>query len=664
MSEHFIPIEKAVIEWRDGIPYSPIYKDLYHARASGVDQSFYVFIQGNHLLERWQQLQGGEFTLAETGFGLGLNFLLTAKLWFKHAPSHTQLTYFSCEKHPLALQDLKKALSLWPELADEGQELLQQYPPLTPGYHVLHFKKYRIKLVFMLGDVYTCYEQLLACGQGPLESSLRPGAVDAWYLDGFTPSRNSEMWSQELFKIIALLSKPGTTAATYTVASMVKKHLQECGFTLEKKKGFGGKRHMLMARFLQQQHLDIKKRHTPWHYGKKVHYNDKTALIVGGGLAGCFTAQALAQRNWKVILLEAADKLGTGASGNKRAVLFPNLSAYQSPLTQLMLSAFLYAQKIYRLWLDKSLAGELNGIILLAQGEQEISAQKTLRNWLGHYPELASLCTREELSALAGVPVNGSGLFIPNSGWIDSQTLCEKLAQHENITVVLKSPVEELHEFQGVWKINHWQASVAILTAGHQVSRFMAASHLPIKPIRGQMTQFAAHSESAQLKRPLCGAGHVLPAYDGQHYCGASYELNKAHAFIKEEDDYHNLAKLEALAASISWSKKPSGHWAGVRATTTDYLPIVGPLPIVHEFEQVYSGLAANSRRWIAQESPYYPGLYVCAGFGSRGLTTIPLCAEWLAGHINQELSILPRKLVQGISAARFLRKNIIRGKK
>ncbi|MBN9229709.1 MAG: bifunctional tRNA (5-methylaminomethyl-2-thiouridine)(34)-methyltransferase MnmD/FAD-dependent 5-carboxymethylaminomethyl-2-thiouridine(34) oxidoreductase MnmC [Legionella sp.] len=663
MSEYFIPIDKAILEWQNGVPYSPLYQDIYHARASGLEQSFYVFIQGNNLLKRWQQVQDQEFVVAETGFGLGLNFLLTAQLWLKHRPNHTQLTYYSCEKNPFSKQDLKKALDLWPELADEAQELLQQYPLLTPGYHILHFKQQRIKLVLMLGEAYSCFEQLLACGQGALEPSLRAGAVDAWYLDGFAPSKNSEMWSSELFKVIALLSKPGATAATYTAASIVKKNLQECGFILEKKKGFAGKRHMLTAYFAPQQLHDLKKKQTPWYCEKKIQHSNKSVILVGGGLAGCFTAHVLAQRGWKVILLEAQSKLGCGASGNKQAVLFPNLSAYASPLTELMLSAFLYAQKIYRPWLDETLAGGLNGTILLAQDEQEAAAHHGLHDWLNHYPELASLCTREDLSALAGVPVSGAGLFIPSSGWIDSHALCERLVQHELITVVTNSPADELEHVQGMWRVNNWEASVVILTAGHQVSQFLVASHLPIKPIRGQMTQFYANSESVELKLPLCGTGHVLPSYLGQQHCGATYELNCNDNLLKQEDDQYNLSRLNALAPQISWPQEPSGQWAGVRATTSDYLPIVGPLPIVHNFKDEYSGLAANSRRWIGKGGSYYPGLYICAGFGSRGLTTIPLCAEWLSGHINQELSILPRKLIQAISPARFLRKNIIRGK-
>ncbi|VEB37393.1 FAD dependent oxidoreductase [Legionella cherrii] len=146
------------------------------------------------------------------------------------------------------------------------------------------------------------------------------------------------------------------------------------------------------------------------------------------------------------------------------------------------------------------------------------------------------------------------------------------------------------------------------------------------------------------------------------HQLGATYELKSAESQIKSQDDRINLAKLKQLAPEIIWSDEVSNHWAGVRASTPDYLPLVGKIADAEQFLHQFAQLETNAKRWIAQSGPYYPGLYACAGFGSRGLTTIPLCAEWLASVINNEISCLPRNLQQALSPARFLRKNIIRG--
>ncbi|HCJ4412290.1 TPA: FAD-dependent 5-carboxymethylaminomethyl-2-thiouridine(34) oxidoreductase MnmC, partial [Legionella pneumophila] len=167
---------------------------------------------------------------------------------------------------------------------------------------------------------------------------------------------------------------------------------------------------------------------------------------------------------------------------------------------------------------------------------------------------------------------------------------------------------------------------------------------------------------SIKLKIPLCAEGHVLPALNNSHRVGASYDIGTSEPELNALDDQLNLDRLKRIAPDIMWSQNVLDHWAGIRAASPDYLPIVGPLPNALEFKEIYAELKSNSKRWIAEAAPCYPNLYVCAAFGSRGLTTIPLATEWLAGLINKEISILPRKLIQAISPARFLRKKIIQG--
>lgn len=165
-----------------------------------------------------------KFTIAETGFGIGINFLVVWRLWEQYAPKSSQLHFISCEKHPLSIDDLIKSLSFWPQLKVEAQQLIENYPVLTPGYHHLSFCDGRISLTLMLGDALECYEQLLICGEPNLETQLRTAFIDAWFLDGFAPSKNKSMWSEALIKVIAMLSKEKTTTlATYSAAGSVRK---------------------------------------------------------------------------------------------------------------------------------------------------------------------------------------------------------------------------------------------------------------------------------------------------------------------------------------------------------------------------------------------------------------------------------------------------------
>lgn len=665
MSHLFKPIVTANLDWSSDLPFSLQFNDIYHASESAIEQSRYVFIDGNNLISRWQELPQNNpdiFNIAETGFGTGLNFLLTWQLWEKYSPEHACLHYFSCEKHPLKRDDLIRCLNNWPELHPYARQLIESYPILTPGYHHISFANGKVKLTLMLGDALECFEQFLICGDSSLEDKLRSDFIDAWYLDGFAPKRNESMWSEELMSIIALLSKEHTTLATYTAAAPVKARLRQLGFVLEKKKGFGPKRHMLTAQFKKNSPIHLKKRSTPWHSEGLVKAKRKSAIIVGAGLAGCFTASALAKRGWTVTLIDELHQAGCSGSANQQAVLFPKLSAYKSPLTQFMLSAFLFASDYYRVLLQRFDIGQLNGSLLLAHDQKEQIAQQSLADWLSCYPELGVLVDEHEASDLSGVTLDKSGLFIPLSGWLNSPDLCRTLIDNEGISLLTNTPVDSIFYNGTEWEVNNYKAPVLILANGNKVSHFKETDYLPVKSIRGQMSSIPMTVSSSQLKIPLCADGHVLPGKDGMHRFGATYDLGNAIAEVKAQDDLVNHSRLMQMTAEPVWSAEMLAAWAGVRATTPDYLPLVGPVARADEFLTVYSKLRSNAKRWMPGVAPYYPGLYVCAGFGSRGLTTTPLCGEWLASHINGEQSCLPRNLIQALSPARFLRKRIVKG--
>ena len=189
------------------------YGDVYFSRASGLDETRHVFLEQNHLPQRWRDLQQDSFTIVETGFGTGLNFLCAWQLWLVCAPPAARLHFVRIEKYPLTLDDLTRALSLWPPLAAERAALLAQYGMLAPGWHRLSFAQGRVTLTLIIGDVQTSLPLLRA-------------KADAWFLDGFAPSKNPEMWQPDLYIQMARLSHPSTTFATFTSAGLVKRGLQ------------------------------------------------------------------------------------------------------------------------------------------------------------------------------------------------------------------------------------------------------------------------------------------------------------------------------------------------------------------------------------------------------------------------------------------------------
>lgn len=661
MSSPFVIINTADLEWRNDLPYSLMFDDVYFSKQDGFAEKQLVFVEGNHLLERWRALHSGsQFTVGEIGFGTSLNFLLTWQNWLHCAPADATLYYYSCEKYPLKPDDLSKCLALWPQLQPLAQQFIDQYPLLTPGFHQLSFAQGRVRLILMLGEACACFEELVISGNKALDAQLHHHFIDAWYLDGFAPAKNATLWDEKLFTSISLLSHAQTTLATYSAAAPVKQGLQRCGFAVQKLPGFGNKRHRLTARFITDATLRYKAQ-TPWHRSVINKSNQRHSLVIGAGLAGCFTARSLAERGWQVTVLDSKE-VAAGASGNEQAVLYPNLSAFASPLTQFMLSAFLYAQAYYRPLLGKVIDGELQGILQLAHNAKEATSQHAMTQWLAAYPALGKLVDCQEASTLAGIALAQSALWIPLAGWINSKQLCRHLLQHNNIDYQPHTLVSSIERHDERWFAANYHSENVVIANGYQAKQFKQTAYLPLKPLRGQISKVAAHEESLPLQLPLCGDGHILPTNHQHHQLGATYGLGIIDETLQLSDDLQNLTMVKKLSTALAFSEQALlPGWAAVRAATTDYLPVVGAIPITKDFNERFALLSTNTKRWINNPMPAYPGLYLCAGFGSRGLTTIPLSAHWLASLMNQEPACISNSMAKSLSPARFLYKKVIR---
>jgi tRNA 5-methylaminomethyl-2-thiouridine biosynthesis bifunctional protein len=662
MSHYFKVLPSASLEWREGQPYSRHFEAHYFSKNNALDEAHHVFIEGNQLAQRWQGISQ-DFVIAETGFGSGLNFLLAWSLWKKLALSTARLHFVSTEIEPLSLSDLRRCLALWPSLHNEAEALLALYPILTPGIHRLAFDDGRVHLSLILDDALEAYREMLLSGDAVLEQQ-RPFFVDAWFLDGFSPAKNPSLWTEALFTVMSRLSKPKSTSlASHFVVEEVEQGLEQAGFQLLKKQGYANKAEILSGQ-LNEAGLGRMPRKTPWHAPSPQVIKTKTALIIGGGLAGSYLASALAKRAWQVKIIDAEATPAAGASANRQAVLYPKLSAFSSPFTEFILSSYLYAVRTYRPLLKQAVLGELAGILQLPYRQRERSNHQHLKTWLNAYPELGYFVDASAASKLAGISLSSGGLFIKDAGYLDIPALCAVLLQQSAIEWQGNTQVNEIVYDGGQWHVAGESASVLILANGQGANQFAQSAHLPLKTMRGQVSLMAVSDESAKLRLPLCAAGHVLPAGEGAHGLGASYHPGSEDRACTAVDDALNLEKLASFAVEHAvWSQQVIGHWAGIRAATPDYLPLLGPVADEMAFKEQFSRFSSDSRRWIPQFGPYHPGLYVCSGFGSRGLCMIPLSAEWLAACINQEPGNLSRSMAQSLSPARFLRKEILQAK-
>ncbi len=219
--------------WSDGTPTSEIFGDIYFSREDGMEETRHVFLNSNNLPQRWQT-QSEPFTIIETGFGTGLNFFTALKLWQEKPdfPMH----FISIEKYPLAGSDIRQAISTWPELVCYFDEFLPQYNPQENGQSYIKMFGGKICVTIIFKDVKDALNDINT-------------TADAWFLDGFAPAKNPDMWCDELFSNMRRLSKENTTFATFTAAGFVKRGLQNNGFNVEKIAGFGRKREMLCGIF-------------------------------------------------------------------------------------------------------------------------------------------------------------------------------------------------------------------------------------------------------------------------------------------------------------------------------------------------------------------------------------------------------------------------------
>jgi len=646
----------ADIEWRDdGQPLSRAFDDIYFSSTSsehnGLEESRYVFLQQNELPSRWAALSGGDtFTVGETGFGTGLNFLAARELWQQTAPAGAQLHFVSVEKYPLHPHDLAKALALWPQLQPFTAELLRAYPPLlAAGAHRLQFGNVHLTLV--IGEASEAFRALRLQRE-------RDRSVDAWFLDGFAPAKNPAMWSEALFENISALSKPGASFATFTCAGIVKRGLKGAGFALEKVPGFGRKREMLRGQL--QQPAGTPYFTTPWHLPQS-QPTPQAVAVIGAGIAGASAARALAERGYRVSVFEQGAAPGSGASGNEQGILYAKMSPKPGPNGDYNLHALQFALRYYRAKCPDAV--HFHGLLQLAQSDREQQLQAQVANTLAHHraDALARAVSNSEAGEIAGVALPCGGLYFPAAGWLQPAQVCATLLQHDNIQLHCNSKIDQLLENKTGWLLRAASGAThsvdaVVVCAANDIRTFSQTAPLPLRPIRGQVSGAAAGERSRKLQTVLCGEGYITPAFNGRHSFGATFKLKDTDTALRAEEQRENLDTLAELLPDVAadFAAQHLSGRAAVRAATPDYLPLAGPVPDWDSLAQTYAGLRKNRKALIAARAAYRPNLYVLGGMGSRGFTYAPLAAELVAAWISGEVLPVSAELAKALHPARF----------
>lgn len=575
----------------DGAPRSGRFDDVYFSREDGLAESRAVFLAGCGLPEAWAGRR--HFTVAELGFGTGLNIVALLDLWRRERPAGGHLHIFSIEGFPLSREEAARALSAWPEVAEITEAMLDRWPPGTPGFHRLDLEPFGATLDLAVGDAAWALDQW-------------SGRADAWFLDGFAPSTNPGMWSDAVMDAIAARSAPGARAATFTVAGAVRRGLSERGFQVDKRPGHGRKRERLEARLPGE----INEQPAP------------SVAVIGAGIAGASLARAFAALGHRVTVVEA-EAAGAGGSGFPAALVTPRLDAGDLDI------AALHAQALER---AGSLYGQVEGAVV---AEGVLQLEQAPRN-AARFGKIAdqpiwpadtmTVVDAATASAHLGEAVDGGGLMMASALAVRPAPVLEAwLARADTLTATISG----IHKRDGRWCLLSQagevilKADVVILAAGWGNAGL--ATDLSLSPVRGQ----ADWVEDDASKVPaVAWGGYQVPTGRGVLF-GATHDRGRTDTVTSAEDTARNLATLTTRLPRARQDLPAAIHSrAAVRATTPDRLPLTGAVPGTEN-------------------------LYVLGGLGSRGFCVAPLLAEHVAALVTNTPSPLPRDLAARVSPSR-----------
>ena len=620
---HSSKLQTAELDWEIvddiEIPISKQFGDVYFSKDNGLLETRHVFLNGNDLTERLSQLHDYQyFCVGETGFGTGLNILTLWQLWQQvRLDNHSHLHVVSVEKFPLNKADLIRALNVWTELKPLAEKLIQQYPLPIAGCHRLSFPEERFSIDLWLGDAQDIFPTI-----------PKTQTVNAWFLDGFAPSCNPDMWQANVLDHMVRLSDFGTTFASFSVAGIIKRGLKQHGIQISRPRGFGHKREMLKAIWLDTSQTETQSQDSETTIAappKSETSKQRKIAIIGAGIAGLSSAWAFAQRGHQVTIYEQNEPL-SGASGNPLALLNPKLCPIEQAHEHLMTLSWQHALNFYPQFkafrpiqvqqIALKNADELSGLV-----EQYPENVLTANTTLECFPE-----------------TEFPSLTLHQAGAVSPHQLRDEILQHANIRIE-KVKISRLESTDS--QVTLWQDQQIIAITDHAIvccakqSAELFENYPVLKPIRGQVSWVENSQRPLALDQAYSYGGYCMQLDTAQLILGASFYPNRDDAEVLTEDHVHNYELIHNVFPKYAQGLPSVDTWQGrasVRAQSLDYFPLVGK---IQNFGQIYT----------------------FAGLGSKGFLFAPLCSEILAALILGELCPVPQSLLDKLNPQRFEKK-------
>ena len=640
---------------QENTPVSDKFDDVYFSNQDGLAETHYVFLEGNQLWERWVNYQEAHFVIAETGFGTGLNFFAVTTLFRefrqKHPDSPLKRLYFtSFEKYPLPLDALEQAHLAYPQFSHLAQHLQQNWLNPIQGCYRFHFDETTLDLWF--GDVAENLPQL---------GDYMNDKIDAWFLDGFAPSKNPDMWNEQLYQQMFRFTKPQGTFATFTAASAVRKGLENAGFDITKRKGFGKKRECLSG---QKTYEKLTALSAPWFHSQSANLNEQDIAIIGGGIASLCTAISLLKRGAKITIYCEDEQTALNASGNKQGAFYPQLSDDNERNIRFYIHAFAYGHQFLQWAIQQKIEfeHEFCGVALCAYNEKAESKLNKIAA-LNLPSDLYQSLSQSELSEKVGLPLPFGGGFIPQGAWLAPRQLVQHafaFLEKQGVQIKTSQKVTALSQTENGWQIttaenktfNH---EVVVLANGHKLTDFEQTQKLPLYPVRGQVSQIPTSANLLKLKTVLCYDGYLTPVDQAKasHCIGASHVRDNATREFSLTEQQENQQKIQQNIPE-DWTKEvdTSGNLAriGVRCSVRDLTPMMGAAPHFSAQQTQYQNLFnLRRRKQPIEQTENYPNLYLIGALGSRGLTSAPFLGETLASLIYGEPLPMSEDLIHNL---------------
>ena len=610
-----------------------------------------VFVEGNQLPRRWQGRE--RFVVLETGFSAGHNFLATWHAW-RTDPLHcSKLVFIAIERHPPQHADLAAAHrdSPWRELADA---LLAAWPPLTPNLHRLSFDEANVQLLLMVTDVQGGVPELVA-------------DVDAFFLDGVESASNPGLWDPRVGKALGRLAAPGATLSATNASPELRERLTTGGFSVRLTVDNAGKSEMQLATFAPS----FTPRRAPARMAApQAHAHGRRALIIGGGLAGCAAAWALAEQGWHSSVLERRAVIASEGSGNPGGLFHGIVNAQDGWHARFNRAAALEAQSAVQVALDRhGVSGSARGLLRLESVLDAEAMHATLTR-LGLPPGYVQAVDADAASALAGIVLAHPAWFYPGGGWVQPGGLARAFLERAGAHASLHTGVEvhALDRTASGWSLLDErgmfidEAKAVIFANAGDASRLLGDAGPPMERVRGQISVLAAAAlarrHGPRLPRmPIAGFGYLLPEVNGQAIFGATAQPADLDPSVRATDHAANLAQLERLTGvKLDVNLDLLGGRTAWRWVTADRLPVIGAVPDMLSLTKPQAH-ALDQPRFV----PRQPGLFVFTALGSRGITWCALGAQVLASVISGAPSPIEASLLDAVDPARFVVRRIRR---